>query len=174
MLVLMVASAVVCTSDDAFPLSTCMMKPSPQSNIAVKKRIFNYRLSRMRCISENGCGLLPNRWRVFRSPFMLEPEKVKTVTLVTITLHNWLRKESENWKIYIPKGLIDHENIEAGEIFEGSWRADDVQGSWYPMSLSPSGNHSTKHPRELREEYSEYFMNEGCVPWQWKSASADF
>ena len=34
------------------------------------------------------------------------------------------------------------------------------------MSLSQNGNHSTDHARELREEYSEYFMNEECIPWQ--------
>ena len=61
--------------------------------------------------------------------FLLEPEKVITVTLAAVTLYNWLREESESGKIYIPKGLINHEDIEPGEIFEGSWRADDVQGS---------------------------------------------
>ena len=34
--------------------------------------------------------------------------------------------------------------------------------------------HSTNHARELREKYSEYFMNKGCVPWQWNSARVDF
>ena len=51
---------------------------------------------------------------------MLEPEKVKTVTLAAIILHSWLREESENGKIYIPKCLIAHENIETSKIFEGS------------------------------------------------------
>ena len=101
-------------------------------------------------------------------------ERVKTVTLAAITLHNWLREVSKNWKIYIPKGFIDHENIEVCEIFEVFWRADDVQGSWYPMSLSRSGNHSTNHVRELSEEYSEYFMNKGCVQWQQINARVDF
>ena len=86
---------------------------------------------------------------------MLETEKVKTVELAAITLHNWLREESENEKIYIPKGLINHENIEMDEIFEGFWGADDVQGLCYPMSPSRSGNHCTNHAGELREEYSE-------------------
>ena len=31
----------VCTGDDAFPFSTYMIKPYPQSNMTVKKRIFN-------------------------------------------------------------------------------------------------------------------------------------
>ena len=55
---------------------------------------------------------------------MLESEKVKTLTLAAITC-NWLQEESENGKIYNAEGLIDHENIEMGEIFERSWRADD-------------------------------------------------
>ena len=66
----------VCTGDDAFPLTAYMMKPYPQKNLSLEKRIFNYRLSRMRRISENAFGILANRWRVFRKPFLLEPEKV--------------------------------------------------------------------------------------------------
>ena len=61
----------------------------------------------MKSISENGFGILVNRWRVF----MLVPEKVqkkkkkkkekvKTVTLAPITLYNWQWEKSENWKIY--------------------------------------------------------------------------
>ena len=82
--------------------------------------------------------------------------------------------ERENGKIYIPKGLIDHENIQTGEIFQGSQRTDYIQGSWYPMSVSRSGNHATNNAKELREEYSDYFMNEQCVPWQRKSTRVDF
>ena len=41
-------------------------------------------LSRIRCISGNGFVILGNRWRVFRRPFMQEPETVKTVTLASI------------------------------------------------------------------------------------------
>ncbi len=40
----------VCTGDDAFPLSTFMMKPYPQKGLTTEKRVFNYRLSRMRSI----------------------------------------------------------------------------------------------------------------------------
>ena len=59
-------------------------------------------------------------------------------------------------------------------MFEGSWKADDVQRSWCPISFSRCGNRSTSHTRELREEYSECFMNEGCVTWQWKIVRVDF
>ena len=39
--------------------------------------------------------ILANRWRVFRKRFLLELEKVKLITLAVLTLHNWLRKESD-------------------------------------------------------------------------------
>ena len=163
----------VCTGDDAFPLSLYMMKPFPQINLTKEKRIFNYRLSRMRRISENGFGILANKWRVFCRPFSLEPEKVKIVTLAAITLHNWLRSESKIGKFYIPVGLTDRENIETGEFFEGTWRSDKYQGTWYPIQNSLHANRSSNLAREVRDEFTEYFMNEGCVPWQWKSAKID-
>ena len=162
----------VCTGDDAFPLAKYMMKPYPTTGLTKEKRIFNYRLSRMRRISENGFGILANRWRVFRRPFVLQPEKVKVITLATIALHNWLRSESSTGKIYIPVGLADYENIETGEIIEGSWRQDDHPVTWQPMSKTRNNNPS-KQAIAIREEFKDYFMNEGCVYWQWKCANVD-
>eukprot|EP00794_Sanderia_malayensis_P001700 gene1700-1894_t len=51
----------VCTGDDAFHLSVFMMKPYPQKGLTSEKRVFNYRFSRMRRVSENGFGILANR-----------------------------------------------------------------------------------------------------------------
>ena len=82
-----------------------MMKPFPQRNLTTEKQVFNYQLSRMRRISENGFGILANKWRVFRRSFSLELEKVKVITLAPITLHNWLRKENNIGKLDIPVGL---------------------------------------------------------------------
>ena len=76
----------VCVGVDAFPLTTYMMNPYPQKDLSPDKRIFNYRLSRARRISENAFGILANRWRVFRKPFALQPEKVKIVTFSVLIL----------------------------------------------------------------------------------------
>lgn len=51
----------VLTGDDAFSPTTFLMKPFPQTGLTNEQRIFNYRLSRMRRISENGFGILANR-----------------------------------------------------------------------------------------------------------------
>ena len=51
----------VCVADDAFLLTNYMMKPYPQKDLTIDSRIFNYRLSRTRQISENAFGFLANR-----------------------------------------------------------------------------------------------------------------
>ena len=81
----------VLTGDDAFGLTTYLMKPYPRSQLNNEQRIFNYRLSRMRRISENGFGIIANRWRISRSPLLLSPEKVCTVVFAVLVLHNFLR-----------------------------------------------------------------------------------
>ena len=100
------------------------MKPYPQKNLSLEKRIFSYRLSRMRRISENAFGILANRWRAFRRPFLLEPEKVKAITHAVLMLYNWHRKESDIGKVYFSPTLVDREDPETGENIEGSWRKE--------------------------------------------------
>ena len=111
----------VLIGDDAFLLSHYMMKPYPQKNLCSEKRIFNYRLSRARRISENAFGILANRWRVFRKPFLLKLEKVKSITYACLILHNFLRSESTSGKVYIPPNLIDFKDAN-GNIIYGAWR----------------------------------------------------
>ena len=98
--------------------------------------MFNCKLSRTRRISENRFGILANRWKVFRRPFSLEAEKVRIVVLATITLHNWLRKDSSYGKVYISSELVDNEDITTGEITEGAWRKDPPTESWYVMLVT--------------------------------------
>ena len=81
----------VLTGDDAFALTRYLMKPFPLSGLSRAQRVFNYRLSRMRRISENGLGIIGNRWRVFRAPILLPPDKVIALIMVALVLHNFLR-----------------------------------------------------------------------------------
>ena len=80
----------VLVANDAFLLGRHCMKPFPQSNLSDRKRIFKYRLSRMRRVSENVFGIWGNTFRVFTTPMALEPEKAVAITLATVALHNML------------------------------------------------------------------------------------
>ena len=60
------------TGDDAFPLKNYLMKPYPLKNLTLEKRIFNYRLSRKRRISENGFGIFGKQMACFPKAHSIE------------------------------------------------------------------------------------------------------
>ena len=84
----------VFAGDDAFVLKSYKMKPYPQKDLKTEKRIYNYRHSRARRISENLFGILANKWRVFQQPLNLSPQKARSITLCALVLHNFLRSSS--------------------------------------------------------------------------------
>ena len=48
----------VIVEDEAFPLSEYLMKPYAQRNLNDERRIYNYRTSRLRRVTENAFGIL--------------------------------------------------------------------------------------------------------------------
>jgi hypothetical protein len=77
-------------ADEAFPLTTRILKPYPSRDLTEDIRVFNYRLSRARRVVENAFGILSNRFRVFLTTINLSPEKVEKIVLASIALHNYL------------------------------------------------------------------------------------
>ena len=76
--------------DYAFSLGKQCLKPYSQSGLTPVKRIFNYRLSRVRRVTENAFGILTNRFRAFTTRMCLDPDKTTIITLATLVLHNML------------------------------------------------------------------------------------
>ena len=92
--------------DDAFPLGKHLIKPYSSRNLTEERRIFNYRLSRARRISENVFGLLASCFRIFHTVISLKPENVTSVILGCCSLHNYL---IQNSLCYAPQGSMDME-----------------------------------------------------------------
>jgi hypothetical protein len=78
-------------ADDAFLLTRHTMKPyATDLNKGSLKRVFNYRLSRARCIVENAFGLLASVFRIFRKPIEIKVEStVVDIVLICVYLHNF-------------------------------------------------------------------------------------
>ena len=154
----------VFVADDAFALKNYLMKPFPQVGLDDEKRIYNYRHSRARRISENLFGIIANRWRVFRTVILLSPETIQILAMATLALHNFLRQSSSK-NIYCPHGLADTvEKI--GEVIPGQWRNSPPTESFLHLQASSSGHNSTNRAKHVRELFKDYFCNEGAVSWQ--------
>lgn len=89
-----ISTPYVFVADDAFPLTTNIMKPYAHQGLTQMERIYNYRLSRARRISENVFGIMVARFRVFRSPMEVQPGKAKDIVLAAAVLHNFLMQHS--------------------------------------------------------------------------------
>ncbi|XP_060877917.1 putative nuclease HARBI1 [Metopolophium dirhodum] len=159
----------VIVADDAFSLSENVMKPYPgHQTKGSKERIFNYRLSRARRVSENVFGIMSSIFRVLRKPILLSPEKATSVTLACAYLHNFLRASKSSKNCYTPQGSVDIDDG-SGEITPGTWRRQSENSSCLP--LQRIGRKSGENSKAIRYEFATYFTSEtGSVPWQDKYA----
>ena len=154
-------------ADDAFPLKEYIMKPYSQTGLTPESRIFNYRLSRARRTVENAFGILANRFRIFRAPIPLVPEKVECIVLACCSLHNFLRNRVHAHTTYTPPGSFDSEDPDSHLMIPGDWRQESTLQCWTPLAQQGSNRHSLT-AKEIRDHFRDfYFSNDGAVPWQW-------
>lgn len=82
----------IVVGDEAFALHTNLLRPFPGKSLNDKRRIFNYRLSRARQNIECSFGILSNKWRVFHTTLLVEPNFAVTITKAACVLHNFVRR----------------------------------------------------------------------------------
>jgi hypothetical protein len=88
--------------DSGFGLSVNLLKPFPQAVVFENesKRLFNYRLSKVRMVIEQSFGLLKMRFRCLHK--RLDFEEVTNSILVTtacVHLHNWLIDQEDSTEL---------------------------------------------------------------------------
>lgn len=122
------------------------------------KRIYNYRCSRARRIVENVFGILCSKFRVLRKPMLFQPEKVEKIVILCALLHNYLRSNTNTKQNYTPLGSYDIEDLDSGEIIEGSWRKDqEYLESFLPIQCV--GRKNSLEAADVRDEFCKYFVS---------------
>ncbi|XP_026821209.1 protein ALP1-like [Rhopalosiphum maidis] len=81
----------VFVGDEAFGLSTNMLRPYAGKCLLINKRIFNYRLSRARRYVECAFGILSNKWRIFHCAIDVDIELTIDIVKCCCVLHNFVR-----------------------------------------------------------------------------------
>ena len=78
-----------------------------------------------------------------------------------------LIKSPHSVNAYRPASLADsvHEN---GDVIEGEWRNKVVIDSFYPLQVPRTGHNATTSAKSVKDNFKDYFINEGAVQWQWK------
>ncbi|XP_023246920.1 uncharacterized protein LOC111643391 [Copidosoma floridanum] len=139
--------------DEAFGLSDYMLTPYPRSlKLDLRKKVFNYRQSRARRIVECAFGELISTWRLFRKRVeIILPATIEAMK-ACVCLQNFLIMYNEEEKDIDESVIIDKNT-----------------------QLQSVGNISARAKRnaavKVRDDFAEYFMNEGAVPFQWEKAN---
>lgn len=142
-------------ADEAFPLSEHIMRPFPGNRLTEGKKIFNYRISSARILIENTFGILIQRFRIFRTEIISQPEKVKQIVIAAVCLHNFI----------VSSRGIPQETQESHYP-----RNPHVSGGFSEMTRVGSNN-SSRHNQDQRNKLMEYFLSDaGSVPWQQEKA----
>ncbi|XP_068089476.1 uncharacterized protein [Hyperolius riggenbachi] len=79
--------------DEAFGLSSNIMRPYSQRGLNYTKRAFNFRLSRARRMVECTFGIMAAKWRIFQSALQMTPEHAACVIKAACILHNVVREK---------------------------------------------------------------------------------
>lgn len=146
--------------DEAFSLHGHFLKPFAQRDLNYEKRIFNYRLSRARSVSENCFGQITARFRILHTGIHMAPTKIIYIVLAICTLHNFLLKLKTS---YATASTFDRYNSDSYDFQHGEWRNKGVE---LTNLQSATIKNVTTETKANREAYMNYFNNEGRVDWQ--------
>ncbi|XP_011858988.1 PREDICTED: uncharacterized protein LOC105556501 [Vollenhovia emeryi] len=147
----------VLLADEAFPLTTYMMRPYPRSSsLDLRKKVFNYRLSRARRVVESAFGILAARWRIYRKPIIASVANARKIVQATIALHNFIIINEEK---LLSKNIYAHITPEDRNIISQGF-----------SSLPVTRGKFVKNGIEIRNAYADFFVGSGAVPFQWQKA----
>lgn len=151
-------------ADEAFQLNNFTLRPYPGKTLTNEQRIFNYRLSRARRVIENAFGIMVARWRIFTKPLNVSLKTAESIVKACVVLHNYCMEKVG----YCSKGFAD-ELRNNREFIPGEWRQVVRNNSGITDLRNDGSNTHSRSAAAIREDFKNYFLNEGEIPWQWTS-----
>lgn len=145
----------VIVGDEAFALTSYMLRPYSRScNLDIKKKVFNYRLSRARRVVECAFGILVARWRIFQRPIATNINNAILIVQATVCLHNFLMKRDLN----LPKECKSYsvQNVNCCQALCNFKR--------------PVQENNTFRGSTVRDLFAQYFYTSGAITQQWTKA----
>ena len=130
----------VMVGDEAFRISTNLLRPYSVRGLNPTKRVFNYRLSRCRRSVEYAFGIMANKWRIFHRLIVVQPNFTDIIVKSCCVLHNFVCKRDG----------INYDDSETHPF-------DDVDD----YGPCPRGR-----GLDVRENFAKYFMGIGAVSFQ--------
>ncbi|XP_018402561.1 PREDICTED: putative nuclease HARBI1 [Cyphomyrmex costatus] len=144
----------VLLGDEAFPLSTHMMRPYPRSRrLNISRKIFNYRLSRARRTVECAFGILVARWRIYRQPILACTSTAVKAVQAMVILHNFIINE----ELDLPLAERQYCNIQEERNLSATNELTDIRNSSSRKSKA----------LKIRDNFAHYFEHVNPLPWQW-------
>lgn len=128
--------------DEAFGLSTNIMRPYGGNNLSAEKKFFNCRLSRARRYIECTFGILTNKWRIFHRPLNVHTELAKSIVRTCCVLHNFVRSR------------------------DGYSYDDTLTIMGFQTTTQQNFNRGGRAATTTRDNFTHYFVNENPLPWQ--------
>ena len=146
----------VLVGDEAFPLSTYLLRPYPGHHLSDKKAVYNYPLSRARRISENAFGIFSNKWKIFHRPIQMKVENICAVVKASCVLHNFVRRI---------EGKPAQEKLVHNDAEDLPLIVEEVP----LIRLASTRGNEPQRAKEIQEQFADYFMGSGRVEWQMRS-----
>lgn len=123
--------------DEAFPLTTYMLRPYSGNNLSADKTYFNEMQAKARNPIEKSFGRLANRFRIFRTEILVNPETVKLITQAATVLHNFIAltadENTPTYPDYMPHRTVfeDIRPTRGRQLREGERRRDTYKDFLY-------------------------------------------
>ncbi|XP_046688968.1 protein ANTAGONIST OF LIKE HETEROCHROMATIN PROTEIN 1-like [Homalodisca vitripennis] len=127
--------------DEAFGLTTRVMRPYPQKKLTKERSVYNYRHCRARRTVECAFGIMSNKWRVMHSCILVNPIFATKIIQSCCVLHNYVKRRD-------------------GYIFEESLTCD------MDCLVGAAVGSGRSNGLVVRDLFCEYFNGPGALNWQ--------